>query len=69
MSAFKAVTDLPSCGAAEGVLIWRERRGRLGGEGCDGKDMTGFVGAASIVLRRREAIEGEAEWERDVVSR
>lgn len=36
MSAFKAVEDLFSVIGALGVLIWRDSRGRLGGdEVCD----------------------------------
>lgn len=36
MSALRAVEDLCRVMGAEGVLIWRERRGRFGGEEmCD----------------------------------
>jgi hypothetical protein len=41
MSAFKAVTDFPKVTAVVGALIWRESRGRLGGEDDpdEGNDM------------------------------
>jgi hypothetical protein len=42
MSAFKAVTDFPKVIAVVGALIWRESRGRLGGEddpSDEGNDM------------------------------